>query len=83
MIQTPEVMKSAVTDAANEQLLAAAETKQRLTSLANSLPKMAAPADTAELRNQPLVSATTTLRQNGRTPEEIAAFTLERGYPRA
>lgn len=82
MNKTPEVLKSAVSDAANEQLLVAADTQKNLVALANAIPQATAPADTAELRNQPLTAATRTLSERGRTPEEIAAFTLERGYPR-
>lgn len=81
MTKTPEVLQAAVSDAANEQLLVAADTQKRLLSLADALPKATPPADSVELRGQSLTAATKTLRERGRSPEEIAAFTLERGYP--
>lgn len=81
MTKTPEVVRSAVADAASEKLVLAADVDRQLRSLAAEVPPIA--ANEAPLTvDEPLTVATQNLIDEARTPQEVAAITLQRVYPR-
>ncbi len=83
MPKTPEVLKAAVTDAANEKLDVTTAMHERIATLAKDV-ATTAPASAEPLPSDvPLTVSTRSLLAQNRTPAQIAAATLEHGYPQA
>jgi hypothetical protein len=79
MPTTPEIASPA--DASREKLVLAADTHRELAELAGRVTPSAMEA--SDILEPNLVEATKALSAQGRSPEEIAALTLRRGYPQA
>ena len=75
---TPEVL---VPDVSREKLALAAETHRELAELAEQMPQTS--SEVVDILEPNLVEVTKVLSAQGRSPEEIAALTLRRGYPQA